>query len=162
MMMKPRDVCISASLASVKVNNAAVCHVCILWVVGPVGDGEPDHPEHGDEHGGDGGEEEAAHHCHPGREELGLEQVVHSLHLVHPAVREELGQAASPHHLSAGVQGHLQEWNCHCKQHPDVNHLGIGSYRQALRYSKVPGYKDIFRYDCWLVKPTGLKVPEGW
>ena len=109
---------------------------------GPVGDGETNDPENGGEQKGDDEQEEAAHHSHPGREDPGLGQLqvqlVRRLHLVHPAIGGELGHAGSLHHLGAGVQGHLQEGNCHGEQHPDVNHLDIGSDWQALGDSKEP------------------------
>ena len=112
----------------------------ILPGVGPVGDNEADDPEDGGEEGGDDGEQEAAHHCPPGREDLGLGrlqvQLVHRLHLVDLAIQGELGQA-----VGEGVQGHLQEGNCHGEQHPDVNHLDIGGDWQALRDSKEPAKK---------------------
>ena len=116
----------------------------ILPGVGQMGDNETDDPEDGGEEGGDDWQQEAAHHCPPGREDpgLGLQvRLVHRLHLVHPAIQGELGQAGPLHHLGAGVQGHLQEGNCHGEQHPDVNHLDIGGDWQALRDPKEPAKK---------------------
>ena len=113
----------------------------ILQGVGQMGDNETDGPEDGGEESGDDGEQEAAHHCHPGREDpgLGLQvRMVHRRHQVHPAIGGQLGHAGSPHHLGAGVQGHLQEGNCHGEQHPDVKPLDIGGDWQALRDSKEP------------------------
>ena len=36
------------------------------------------------------------------------------------------------HHLVACVQAHLDEGDAHGEDHPDVNHLDIRCYRQAL------------------------------
>ena len=64
------------------------------------------------------------------------------LHLVHPAIRVELGRARSCHHLSAGVQDYLQERNSQSKQHPDINHLDIGGDRQALGDPQKPKHME--------------------
>ena len=32
-----------------------------------------------------------------------------------------------------GVKNYLKEWDGHCENHPDVDHLDVGRDRQALR-----------------------------
>ena len=35
--------------------------------------------------------------------------------------------------IISSVKNYLEEWNGHCKDHPDVDHLDVGSDRQGLR-----------------------------
>ena len=121
------------------VNCETVLHVVILSGVGPVWDDQTYYPEYDGEKEGDGGQEEAAHHTHPGGEGPGLGHLQgRVVHRFHPDVGGELGRAGSLHHLGAGVQGHLQEGDSQREQHPDVNHLDIGGDRQALGDAKEP------------------------
>ena len=121
-------------------NSDAIRKAWILVVMRPVGEDEPGDPEDGGEEDGGDGHHEAAHHSYPGWDHSRHLQVqlVLRLHLVHLTSGEELGHSLSLHHLGAGVQGHLQEGNCHGEQHPDVDHLHIRCHWQTLGDSKEP------------------------
>ena len=120
------------SFPSFEVNCATVGHVGILDADGGrgVGGNETNNPEDDSEDEGSDGQQEVARQ--PLNTLAPLRHLLFPLFLLrlnldhfHLLVETTMDCIGLLEHLIGGMSDHLQEGNCHCEQHPDVNHLDV-------------------------------------
>ena len=135
-MQKP----IKGKLAEIK--NKAVKHVGALSVARGVRLNEANNPEGDCEDEGADRQQKVAGQSHQGRARGGAcFRCLFFLQLVDRLDPDQSDlslwpRIRSPEYLIGGVKDHFQEWHRHSKKHPDINHLDIGSDRQALGKSQ--------------------------